>query len=356
VLVPETVIDGNEEQLVFVGWAGTSPGIIALSQDQDAQVRFYGNDGALLRSVGRRGSGPAEFQSIRYLGWLADTLWIWDQRLRRLSFVDPGTGRVLRTSVLHRFRRANPTSDAQAQPQSGSARPLAVYPDRTILVAGAGLDGERNQRSGIPLYRSTMDGTLTHHVGRFPKANSRVEYRSVQTAGSVLIPFSADPLHGVSPHGDRIGMITLNESGTVFDLTIISPASDTLLFRTYALSAERIPEERRDSAREVAISRAIERGASGGAIRALENMRIPEVYPGVREFVLGKDHTTWIRLRDDRRSRGRWLWLDQRGDIVDTIYLPRTARLMEGARKHILVRLSDEMNVHSLVLFNLNGQ
>ena len=61
------------------------------------EVRFYSLEGRHIRSVGGDGSGPGEFRRpSRIWRWGADSLRVWDGRLRRFSFMDI-QGAVART-------------------------------------------------------------------------------------------------------------------------------------------------------------------------------------------------------------------------------------------------------------------
>ncbi|HEX6313776.1 MAG TPA: hypothetical protein VFZ73_02910, partial [Gemmatimonadaceae bacterium] len=51
-----------------------------------------------VRTVGRYGSGPGDFQRVAHLGWFGDTVWATDGRLPRVSFFSD-TGRLLRVET-----------------------------------------------------------------------------------------------------------------------------------------------------------------------------------------------------------------------------------------------------------------
>lgn len=51
-----------------------------------------------VRTVGRRGEGPGEFQRIGLIGWLGDTVWVSDGRVPRVTLFSD-TGRLLRVST-----------------------------------------------------------------------------------------------------------------------------------------------------------------------------------------------------------------------------------------------------------------
>ena len=48
--------------------------------------------GRWLKTIGKRGEGPGEFLGPAVMGWVADTLWVADPALGRLSLLDPSGG------------------------------------------------------------------------------------------------------------------------------------------------------------------------------------------------------------------------------------------------------------------------
>lgn len=59
-------------------------------------VHQFDERGRWLNTIGNRGEGPGEFEGPSDIGWLADTLWVADPSLNRLSLFDPH-GLFLRT-------------------------------------------------------------------------------------------------------------------------------------------------------------------------------------------------------------------------------------------------------------------
>lgn len=78
-------------------------GRIAVAEQSAAEVRLFGADGRHLRSVGRRGGGPGEFQVISGLFRRSgDSLAAYDQSQRRMTFfpVVSGEPRVVRSQAV----------------------------------------------------------------------------------------------------------------------------------------------------------------------------------------------------------------------------------------------------------------
>lgn len=67
-----------------------SNGTVVIANNGSSEVRFYDDAGRHVRSSGRRGGGPGEFEYIAYMRRLAgDTIMIWDARNRRVTLIGP---------------------------------------------------------------------------------------------------------------------------------------------------------------------------------------------------------------------------------------------------------------------------
>ena len=75
-------------------------GQIYVSDYQSAQVHEYKADGHFVRSLGRQGDGPGEFQIASMLLTRGDTLYVQDNRLNRLSVFEQKTGEFIRSQGL----------------------------------------------------------------------------------------------------------------------------------------------------------------------------------------------------------------------------------------------------------------
>ncbi|MGH7129464.1 MAG: hypothetical protein ACREIV_12915, partial [Planctomycetaceae bacterium] len=85
-------VDADEAHALYrVGGARRlSDGRIVVSNGGSGEVRWYGADGTYLRTSGRRGDGPGEFQRPgQIIGLPADTVMIADGFGRRVTVLDP---------------------------------------------------------------------------------------------------------------------------------------------------------------------------------------------------------------------------------------------------------------------------
>ncbi|TVP78234.1 MAG: hypothetical protein EA352_02315 [Gemmatimonadales bacterium] len=80
-----------------IGSMTTGPdGNIYLVERSVPEIRVYSPEGDRLRTFGRSGQGPGEFQSPGSIGFLADTLWVADPAGQRVTMFSE-TGDVLET-------------------------------------------------------------------------------------------------------------------------------------------------------------------------------------------------------------------------------------------------------------------
>jgi len=74
-------------------------GFIAISELRQAKVLIFNAKGEFLRSIGRRGNGPGEFQMVYHIELVGDHLFTLDIQLQRVSVFDLNTGKVLKTGT-----------------------------------------------------------------------------------------------------------------------------------------------------------------------------------------------------------------------------------------------------------------
>lgn len=116
----------------IVGLARLSDGTLVVADAGSHELRFFAATGEALRRVGRAGDGPGEFRDIAWIGRTsADSLYVWDWGLRRVSVFGPD-GSYARRIAVH------------ASPDGG----------RTFAAAGVLPDGglvlERRLSVGLP--------------------------------------------------------------------------------------------------------------------------------------------------------------------------------------------------------------
>jgi hypothetical protein len=349
-------IDGNEENLVPINWLGVaSTGRIALLQWQDYTVRFYSESGRFLGSVGREGAGPGEFRRLVRAGWIADTLWVSDTQLRRTTFISPNL-EIVRTIP----DVVRPAPDDPGQPGSHlELIPYAVYADGSRLVWDIRpLDPSSSEdpNDGSAIVRISPDGQIRKQVARIPSADAGGIMFSVGAGRNayVQIPFFPRPQWVISPHGNRVAILTNNMAAPepYFHVLVADSAGRAIIDRSFPFEPERIPASVMDSAIAARAARA-DASSHADVERQLRDVA-PDAYAEAEHVVVGADNRIWIGMR--RRAEGTpWMVLSPDGDPVGQIVLPPRIELRAADGQHVWCVERDELDVESVVRYRLRA-
>jgi len=151
--------EGPESFEYVSGARRLSSGVIVVADGGAQEMRFFDEGGDHIRTVGRKGSGPGEFQSLRFLErWRGDSLIVHDGRGRPISLFDSA-------GVFGRSFRLEP-NDSVAFPFSigtlaGGELVTQGYEPREEAPAGG------VTRQAIPLQRFDLTGAFIGHGPRF---------------------------------------------------------------------------------------------------------------------------------------------------------------------------------------------
>ena len=178
------IIDlGSQEFSGFVYPLRLSDGRVVVANGGTNELRFFGADGKSLKTVGRKGSGPGEFQQ---LGWLelgvGDTLRTYDWSLRRFS-VFAGDGALQRLITL------------RSGSESSSPRPVGTLRDGRLIALSQSIVTTSSKpgagRDTMPLQVYGADGVIRDSLGRWPGPEHLIETgpNTVSVSG---LPFGKD--------------------------------------------------------------------------------------------------------------------------------------------------------------------
>lgn len=255
-----------------------------------------------VRSVGRAGSGPGEFESLGRMGWLGDTLWVSDFRTARVQFF----------------------SDTGAYLRGVRTPPRVIWtprPDGSLV----GVEPATVAPMPIPYaVLSFQPGSAAPDtIHRFP----RVEPSPVLVPVGDRVspnphPFLPRTVFAQNPSGSRF-CAALPESGpgtrlqcvddrgrVVFDqiLTLAPrPLTDVVydsVIKVFSATPERTPEMMRDR-----ISR-------------------PRNLPTVIELLVQDDGEMWLGRASRYEAQARWSRLDAAGRARSDVVLPTRHRVL----------------------------
>ena len=347
--VEDLRIDAVEHDLGPVSWAGVSPsGVIALIQGQDHAVRLFDSSGKAIATVGREGAGPGEFERPVRGGWIADTLWISDTQLRRVTMIGP-QGDLLGTIT----PSTTITGPPEAVERYAASTPWAMYGRDTLLIWSL-RNNDRNETEGPPLIRITVNGFVVGEVTRTPSDDDSGV--SVPVGNGVVygqVPFYPRSYWVVRPDGEAVAILTTDSSDPakpVFRVRVISARGAELVSRVYPFEPVPIESSALDSALDSHLQR------RDPSLRSeLENKlrpMAPSIYPGVTGIVLGHDELIWVGLWPKEDSKP-WLILDEKGDPLGQLNLKGNQTLVAAARGQAWVVERDTLDLESVVRYRL---
>lgn len=350
-LVEELRLDATVEDFPAVSRLYVGPeGRIVVPINTDMQLRVYDSSGRKTAVVGRRGSGPGEFNSLSLLGWVADTFWVADIRQYRTSFFGPDL-KLLRTSAWD--RSPVPISSGE---RLGFFFPAAILTDGSTIGEGLIMStgGERGPSRGSATVRRSSTGALTI-LARRP-ADEEAPWMMWVSGLGQLVPFALQPQRVVDTRrfAELTAPLPARQDGT-FNVRVISSSGDTVYAREYAFRGVPIPSAARDSAAASFLKRNTE-GPAGTQSRfqAMALERMPSWYIPVETITLGLDRTVWIGMRPTSEGRS-YLVLNAAGDPVGSVIVPGSTRVRQASAERLWVTETDDDGLSSVVRYRVMG-
>jgi len=354
VLVEELRLDPYALDMVPIrAIAVAEDGTIAIAQSQDGHIRFHAADGRELARVGRQGEGPGEFTSITAMGWVADTLWAWDARQRRLGLVGPDLAFVRHLTMPAAIVDA---AGVDARGRYAPGTPEALLPDgSTIFTIESGLDelaaAVLSETSLIA--RAASDGVISAVLHRLGTGGLMV----VTPRSEMSIPFANIPFRAVSPDGGAVavGLASLDgpDSGT-YAVTVVDSEGDTLVSRRYPFEGVTLPEAVADSVVGGMIDFA--RGVDPGLAAAIpEQVRVPPVFPPLLGAVIGRDGTLFVQMYSGGQDQA-YSVIAGDGAPIGSFALPAGARVAVGDRDRIWTIERDSLDVETVARYSVTWE
>ncbi|MES2521291.1 MAG: hypothetical protein V4617_01240 [Gemmatimonadota bacterium] len=334
-------------------------GIVAAFPRENA-IRFFTRDGKHLRSIGRQGSGPGEFERLGSIGWLGDTLWAVDRNGGRIHLFGP-SGKYLRTkpalatthdgfgvyasSMLQGGWVAYNGSlyaDAMAagrprvapmtvwQPPAGRPKEYARIATGTLslvlpgngLMSSSAREAQRFNRDGI--VRTAPDGRSLVVVDRDPKASGGVAQYTVSI---------------VEPNGVR-------RTSRTFKAPAVSVRKEHLaeFVRSYVEGMRTGPRGKDHFPSDASAKDYL-----------TANLPMPAMYPAVSGLLVGTDGAIWLRAQDLGEPSVTWTVLDARLEPRYRVTLPVEFTPKAGTRDELWGTMVDDDDVPYFVHYRRAG-
>jgi hypothetical protein len=328
-------------------------GALYVAQPQEHVVKVYDASGRYLRSIGREGAGPGEFDWISGMGWKGDSLWVSDAAQARITvFAPDGTaGRTLGFSHGSAMTegRVNVPGDLLTD---GSVLGFWMAPLH-LLVTGP---------LRVPMVRFSPKGEPLAVLGHLDKRNEFGVLRSDNSQSYFPQPFADAALSAVAPDGSSL-VIARREAATsggsaTFHVERILPSGARAFARNYLYRPIPLSREAAEQAVEKLVAgmgaaniRRPSDAALGRAIR--QALYRPRYLPPVNEVVMGRDGTIWLRREALGRSHAWWHVLDARGRLVARAWVPANLQVRYADASQLWAVELDALDVPTLVRFRV---
>ena len=315
----------------------------------NAQVRVFGFDGTLLRTVGSEGDGPGEFRRPGWLGLAGDTVMVGDARTRRTTF--------FRADGVHageRPRLTLPEVPEGLTQQFGM--PLPGGRDLILTLPMPAIPGEppiqEYPDSLRPLFLVTTVAQPPVRIGGLEGASSSglvIIMRDGAIAAVMVIrqPFTDQTLWAADHDGNSVTFVR-RRAATVsgpaeYQLTKVTTAGDTVYSTVRAYDPIPLDPALADSVIE----------ALGGDAGASEELReavfVPAFHPPASHVLAAPGGGTWVGREAIPGSPVVWDIFDETGTLIADIEIPGNVTLHQITSESVWGVLSDGMDVPYVV-------
>jgi hypothetical protein len=324
-------------------------GEIYVGQPRTWNVLVFSSQGQPLRTIGRRGQGPGEFQTVGRLGWIGDTLWVLN--FRNVNLFRPDGSFV---------RRVAPATLPNLGEGVRMLLPGPILSDGSILLIPES-DPAAVARGDVrmePVVRSTQAGELIDTMA-VVSVMGRTVYLNIQRrAAREAHPVADAPLWLNTADGQGLVLVERSVHGRSpareFRVMRINLAGDTIVSSTFRYQPVAITAEWRNQLFSRLTSRHARSDPPAAVERELrEQITLPAVHAPVTQLVPGRDGTIWLRREDAAGTMVDWWVLDAGAALLGMVQLPAGLRVLRADQQTVWGVLKDELDVTRIHVYTL---
>jgi hypothetical protein len=321
-------------------------GRIAVASNGSDDIRFFGPDGGHVRTSGRMGGGPGEYQnpSALFRG-TADSLLVADATARRVSVLDPAG----------QFVRVFNIGEAAVVPRivgrfaDGSllSAPIVVNPETTM-----GGSGEDVTRPPFTLVRIDAGGAVADTLGEFPGREQLVRISSsggqITSINILFLPFGKSPTFAV--HGDEVHV------GAQDDPEIRAYGMDGGLRRIVRTgrTPDAITERHLDALFERQLAAMPEELRAERQAAGRSDLPHGPFVPPYGEITTDLTGNLWVAdYPDPTKPAGGWTIYDPEGRVLARLIVPERFSPFDIGDDWVLGRELDEFDVEHVRLYRI---
>jgi hypothetical protein len=318
------------------GGTRLSNGGLLIADRAENSVRVLDTNGKLVRSVGRTGDGPGEFQHIIWAGRCgSDSLLVWDLRRRQVTMIGS------RGTIARQF--AVPTGDTAQTPFQFSCSPRGTIAYRSGPRRMQGPPNPLNPNIvgvSAAVYRITPDGAIAQRLGDIP-------------AGEVVATVSPSGGRGSAPRplGRTAFVAALDDAVAISsaDSALVTIVRSGGQASRHALPIPlRAPTRAEFDEAVQATASMIPAGIREAIAEQLAAFPVPERLPAISALFVDSEGLLWVQTTPSGGKTLDFLVIQGNGNIVARAQIPLGLMIFEIGRDYVLgsyTDASDEMHV-----------
>ena len=314
---------------------------ILVSNLRTNELRFYDLDGVFRRTVGGTGDGPGEFRSMRVWLGMADTLWVDDPRLARLTMLDPHGEFVKSVRIQVESEMGFPTA-------FGSSSDGGYWVTSATGGFGAGADG---LLEGFEIFFSHYDssGGLDRVITDF-----RGPPQWAHTSGGMTSANSLPHSIGWTVHAGSSNHLFL---GTGVDSEVEVWNRDGKLIRLIRWEAAPRPVDGPEIEKFKEDFLVPFQGSDREEFWNgwLRDVPFPEVMPTFDKLIVDRTGHLWVRkYQPSWEDSQTWFTFNSDGRWLGEVGVPTTLAITDIGADYILGIWRDEMDVEYVRMYSLD--
>ncbi len=355
-LEPEPVLsvgvpdDPPEEAFGYVAGAVLlADGGVAVADAFGLRIALFDRAGRHVRSLGRRGSGPGEFESIVGFGrYRGDSLFAGDLGARRVTVIDPRSGdaRVLRTE-------AGLPGVAGAVAEASCCRLIGATRQGAFLVVGPEwsptegpeprwgrvVAGELPTEGGIPRVLTELQGAeYRASPPGFPRPSTTLHFGNALAVAATRDGFAAT-------------------DGRSFEVRIFDGLGALTTVARVARARMPVGEQERRSTRAYYDSLAVRAGGDlrGSGLEWVADRPFADSIPAYTQVLQDRGGRLWAGFPTSGRRAGPMVFdvFEESGDYRWSVEIPAGSTLLDAADESVLLRRVDDLGVQRVLLHRL---
>lgn len=335
---------------------GDDPDIVYVGQPREYHVKVIDlSSGRVVRTIGRRGAGPGEVESITRLSWHGDTLVVADRLQGRISLFDTA-GTHVRTE-----RTISRPLPPLGRPALGVAMAPGgrywgeVMPEMMLIASG--------RMTQLPVVLMNAAGEVERTLASLRVAGMMAAVNYGRGVSVFVQPLADRTLQEYAPDGSRLALVDMDTRGSgadaerVFTVTMLSHTGQQQYRQAFRYRAKPVETDSRDSLLAVYADNFTPGNprASDRLALAREHVAIPALQPPVSDVLVSGDGSVWLR-REEIAAPDRWAVLDAQGRHIANVTAPARARLLTATGSFAFGSIEDELGVPYIVRYRIERQ